>query len=63
MFRHGPAAVRAAEDAFELEGFHQELIGRHIERPLRSRRVMLDVASGASLAADAGSGPGQGRRS
>ena len=37
-----------------LEAFQQELIGRHIERPLRSRRVMLDVASGAALAAEGG---------
>lgn len=53
MFRHAPGEVQpAAECVFELEGFHQELIGRHLEKPLRSRRVMLDVASGASLAAE-----------
>jgi DNA repair protein RecO (recombination protein O) len=53
MFRLPPAAVPPmAEAVFELEAFHQELIGRHIEKPLRSRRVMLDVASGASLAAE-----------
>ena len=53
VFRHPPASVgddpRANGD---LEGFHQELIGRHIERPLRSRRVMLDVAAGAGFAAE-----------
>ncbi len=54
VFRLPPGALPPAEEGvFELEGFHQELIGRHLEKPLRSRRVMLDVASGASMAAEA----------
>ena len=53
LFRKPPAAVGDGSPALaELEAFQQELIGRHIERPLRSRRVMLDVASGAALAAE-----------
>jgi len=53
VFRHPPSAVaEASAGEAELEAFQQELIGRHIERPLRSRRVLLDVASGAALAAE-----------
>jgi DNA repair protein RecO (recombination protein O) len=52
MFRQPPGAVQGGDGVLELEGFHQELIGRHLERPLRSRRVMLDVAAGASVAAE-----------
>ena len=53
VFRRPPAEVGEAGAALaQLDGFQQELIGRHIERPLRSRRVLLDVASGAALAAE-----------
>jgi DNA repair protein RecO (recombination protein O) len=53
VFRRSPSSVGDDPRASaELDGFHQELIGRHIERPLRSRRVMLDVAAGAGLAAE-----------
>ncbi|HET8646789.1 MAG TPA: DNA repair protein RecO C-terminal domain-containing protein, partial [Vicinamibacteria bacterium] len=55
VFRRGPGAVgEAAQASADLEMFHQELIGKHIERPLRSRRVLLDVAAGAALAAEPG---------
>jgi DNA repair protein RecO (recombination protein O) len=61
VFRRPPSTVgEAAQAAADLEMFHQELIGQHIERPLRSRRVLLDVAAGASLAAE---GQGPARRS
>lgn len=57
LFRRPPATVAEAPRAVaELETFHQDLIGAHLERPLRSRRVMLDVAAGAGWAAD-GRGP------
>lgn len=53
LFRKPPREMGDGGPALgELEAFQQELIGRHIERPLRSRRVMLDVASGAALAAE-----------
>ena len=41
-----PAVVRGAApaDAASLEAFHHDLIGRHLERDLRSYRVMRDVA-------------------
>jgi DNA repair protein RecO (recombination protein O) len=55
VFRRPPASVAGDPRAFaELEPFHQDLIGHHLERPLRSRRVMLDVAAGAGLAAEPG---------
>lgn len=53
LFRRSPAAVlESPQAAADLEMFHQELIGKHIERPLRSRRVLLDVAAGAAVAAE-----------
>lgn len=59
VFHHSPAAVAdAAEAVKELEPFQQDLIGQHLERPLRSRRVLLDVAAGADLAAE-GRAPGR----
>jgi len=36
----------APVDAAPLEAFHHDLIGRHLERDLRSYRVMTDVARG-----------------
>lgn len=57
VFRRPPAALAEAGPALaELEAFQQELIGRHLEHPLRSRLVLLEVASGAGLAAE-GRGP------
>jgi DNA repair protein RecO (recombination protein O) len=35
-------------EAAVLEGFHRDLISRHLERTLRSQRVMKDVARGTS---------------
>jgi DNA repair protein RecO (recombination protein O) len=46
FFRTAPAEVRTgpASDAACLEGFHQELIASHLERSLRSQRVLREVA-------------------
>jgi DNA repair protein RecO (recombination protein O) len=49
IFRQPPVAmksIRAAESG-PLESFHQELIVNHLERDLRSYRVLKDVARGA----------------
>ena len=34
-------------EASALEAFHRDLISRHLERDLRSHRVLRDAASGA----------------
>lgn len=45
VFRRPPAAVtRPLSEAAPLEAFHQDLIGHHLERGLRSHRVLKDVA-------------------
>ena len=48
LFRRPPASFREAPppDAAPLEAFHHALIGRHLERDLRSYRVMTEVARG-----------------
>jgi DNA repair protein RecO (recombination protein O) len=48
MFRQPPGSLRRspAETAC-LESFHQGLVSRHLERDLRSYRVLKDVARGA----------------
>jgi len=48
LFHRPPAALRtpAPGEAGPLEAFHHDLIGRHLERDLRSYRVMNDVARG-----------------
>lgn len=53
LFRRPPATVaEAPQAAADLETFHQDLIGAHLERPLRSRRVLRDVAAGGGWAAE-----------
>lgn len=49
IFKQPPAAMRpaASADSSSLESFHQELIVSHLERDLRSYRVLKDVARGA----------------
>ncbi len=46
VFGKAPAAMTAPfpPEAAGLEGFHQDLIANHLERDLRSRRVLRDVA-------------------
>jgi hypothetical protein len=46
IFAQAPSAVGPAGDdeTASLEGFHRELIRRHLERDLRSLRVLRDVA-------------------
>ena len=46
IFRRSPAAMPPAPPAaaVALEGFHQELITRHLERSLRSGRVLKELA-------------------
>lgn len=48
IFRNPPAAMSAvaAPEVEALESFHQGLIVRHLERDLRSYRVLRDVARG-----------------
>jgi DNA repair protein RecO (recombination protein O) len=48
LFRRPPASFRepAPADAASLEAFHRDLIARHLERDLRSYRVMTEVARG-----------------
>jgi DNA repair protein RecO (recombination protein O) len=47
VFAKAPAALNAAPiEAALLEPFHQDLIRRHLERDLRSYRVLQDVARG-----------------
>ena len=42
VFRRAPGAIEGAlpDDARPLESFHEMLIGRHLERTLRSLRVL-----------------------
>jgi DNA repair protein RecO (recombination protein O) len=49
-FRRSPSDLREPfpTEAAVLEGFHRDLIARHLERALRSSRVMKDVARGVS---------------
>ena len=46
IFGHPPSAVGPAggEESSSLESFHRDLIRRHLERDLRSLRVLRDVA-------------------
>jgi DNA repair protein RecO (recombination protein O) len=46
VFRRSPGDLPrgAKEGVVELEAFHQLLLSRHLERPLRSHRVLRDVA-------------------
>ena len=48
IFGHAPSAVGAAgeDESASLESFHRDLIRRHLERDLRSHRVLRDVARG-----------------
>jgi len=48
VFRRPPASLcpPAGADDSSLEAFHQQLIGGHLERDLRSFRVLKDVARG-----------------
>jgi DNA repair protein RecO (recombination protein O) len=48
MFREPPAALgrESPGEARELEGFHHDLIAMHLERELRSYRVLREVARG-----------------
>jgi DNA repair protein RecO (recombination protein O) len=49
VFRHAPAAVaRTVPGGAALEAFHHSLIASHLERDLRSHRVLRDVARGTS---------------
>lgn len=49
VFRRPPAGLAdaARSDDATLEAFHQQLIGRHLERDLRSFRILKHVARGA----------------
>ena len=48
VFRRPPAEIPAAPaETAILEPFHRDLICRHLERDLRSHRVLRDSASGA----------------
>jgi DNA repair protein RecO (recombination protein O) len=48
MFHRPPAEIPPAPaEASVLEPFHRDLISRHLERDLRSHRVLRDAASGA----------------
>jgi len=46
IFDLAPAAVGASgeEESASLESFHRDLIRQHLERDLRSLRVLRDVA-------------------
>jgi hypothetical protein len=50
MFRTAPAALEAAapSELAPLEAFHHGLIGRHLERDLRSFRVLADLQRGGA---------------
>ena len=43
-FARAPAAVTRRPSAAALESFHRDLIRTHLERDLRSPRVLRDVA-------------------
>jgi len=48
LFRRPPSEMKAAPpEASTLGPFHQDLISRHLERDLRSHRVLRDSARGA----------------
>jgi DNA repair protein RecO (recombination protein O) len=49
-FRQSPSDLSEPfpTEAAVLEGFHQDLITRHLERGLRSQRVLKDVARGGA---------------
>ena len=48
VFRRPPGQMpQAPAEASILEPFHRELISRHLERDLRSHRVLRDAAAGA----------------
>ena len=48
MFRRPPQSLgELLEDAASLEAFHHDLVSRHLERDLRSYRVLKEVARGA----------------
>jgi DNA repair protein RecO (recombination protein O) len=48
VFRRPPADLPpASAETSVLEPFHRDLISRHLERELRSHRVLRDAASGA----------------
>ena len=49
-FRQSPSDLSQSfpMEAAVLEGFHQDLITRHLERGLRSQRVLRDVARGGA---------------
>jgi hypothetical protein len=55
--RHSPAGLRdlGVSDAVlaELEALHRVLMARHLERELRSPRVLREMRRGAHLAAGA----------
>jgi DNA repair protein RecO (recombination protein O) len=47
LFRRPPGEIPASPaEASVLEPFHRDLISRHLERDLRSHRVLRDAASG-----------------
>jgi DNA repair protein RecO (recombination protein O) len=48
LFRRPPGEIpEMPAEASALEGFHRDLISRHLERDLRSHRVLRDAAAGA----------------
>jgi DNA repair protein RecO (recombination protein O) len=48
LFRRPPGEIpEMPAEASVLEGFHRDLISRHLERDLRSHRVLRDAAAGA----------------
>jgi hypothetical protein len=44
VFRTAPAEMASAPAGGALEAFHRDLIRNHLERDLRSTRVLKDVA-------------------
>jgi DNA repair protein RecO (recombination protein O) len=50
VFRRSPSDLARPfpTEAQALEGFHQDLITRHLERGIRSQRVLKDVARGGA---------------
>jgi len=48
MFRRPPLSLGGLpEETASLEGFHHDLVSRHLERDLRSYRVLKEMARGA----------------